>query len=100
MDADLILQNFEGFDWDDGNFTKNSQKHNVTSNECEQIFFNQPIIVSEDVKHSQNEPRYYVLGQTDLGRMLFLVFTPRGNLIRVISARDMNKCERGVYAKA
>jgi hypothetical protein len=71
----------------------------VTLAECEQVFFHRPLVVSEDPKHSQGEPRHYALGQTDLGRRLFVVFTIRGSLIRVISARDMSRRERGIYEK-
>jgi hypothetical protein len=46
------------------------------------------------------EPRYYVLGQTDAGRKLFVVVTVRRELIRVISARDMNRRERKEYEDA
>jgi hypothetical protein len=50
-----------------------------------------------DVKHSQEEIRWYLLGKTDAERFLFVVFTIRSNKIRIISARDMNKKEREVY---
>ena len=43
---------------------------------------------------------YFALGETDIGRLLFVVFTIRNNLIRVISARDMNRRERKVYEKS
>ncbi|MHB8280446.1 MAG: BrnT family toxin [Candidatus Humimicrobiaceae bacterium] len=49
------------------------------------------------MKHSQEEDRYYVLGKTDAGRFLFIVFTIRKSNIRIISARVMNKKERQVY---
>jgi uncharacterized DUF497 family protein len=88
-----------GLEWDDFNIGKNVQKHNVTPNETEQIFFNKPLIVKIDEKHSQNETRYYALGKTDIGRKLFVVFTVRGELIRVISARAMSKKERMIYEK-
>jgi uncharacterized DUF497 family protein len=51
----------------------------------------------DDTKHSENENRLYLLGRTDQDRLLFVVFTIRKNLIRVISARDMNKKEREIY---
>lgn len=86
-----------GFEWDEGNFTKNWDKHGVSYLECEQIFFNQPLITQKDEKHSTNEPRYYALGQTDAFRKLFIVFTIRNDLVRVISARDMNLRERKEY---
>jgi len=79
-----------GFEWDKGNDLKNWKKHAVSNLECEQIFFNKPLITQHDQKHSTTETRYYALGRTDANRMLFVVFTTRNNRIRVIIARDMN----------
>ena len=92
-----ILKQCFGFQWDEGNSKKNWISHQVTRSECEQIFFNQPLIFGNDEKHSQNELRYYSLGQTDNRRLLFIVCTARENLIRIISARDMSKKEREAY---
>jgi hypothetical protein len=66
----------------------------VTNAECEQVFFNEPLVVSSDAKHSQDEDRFYALGRTSADRRLFVAFTMRGTLIRVISARDMSRKER------
>jgi len=90
------LNKCTGFDWDAGNFLKNWEKHGVSAPECEQVFFNHPL-VARDEKHSAQEERYYALGHTDAGRLLFVVFTIRNNLIRVISARNMSKKERELY---
>ena len=98
MDYEIIKQ-CVGFQWDDGNSEKNWISHQVTKSECEQIFFNQPLILGNDEKHSEIEQRYYALGQTDDGRLLFIVSTVREKLIRVISARDMSKKEREVYKR-
>jgi uncharacterized protein len=92
-----ILDKCFGFQWDKGNSEKNWKKHKVSQNECEQVFFNIPLIIQNDAGHSKNEIRWYLLGQTDSSRLLFLVFTIRKNLIRVISARDMNKKEKDLY---
>ena len=92
-----ILKECSGFQWDDGNSDKNWISHQVTKSECEQIFFNQPLFVEDDEKHSKTEIRYYALGKTDDERKLFIVFTIRENLIRIISARDMSKKEREIY---
>jgi len=97
MDDDMTPTQCEGFDWDRGNFQKNQQKHDVTPFECEQIFFNQPLIVAQDEPHSDKETRSYALGQTDQRRRLFVAFTVRRKLIRVISARDMSRREREAY---
>jgi uncharacterized DUF497 family protein len=97
MDIFELLLKCTGFEWDEHNAEKNWQKHRVTPSECEEIFFNRPLVVADDVRHSEKENRFYALGHTDAGRMLFVVFTVRQSLIRVISARDMNRKERKVY---
>jgi uncharacterized DUF497 family protein len=89
-----------GFDWDGGNTAKNWELHRVTRSECEQPFFNRPILVTADEKHSAEEWRYAALGQTNVGRRLSIVFTIRGTLVLVISARDMSRRERRVYERA
>ena len=93
------LDQFAGFQWDEGNIDKNLYKHNVENWECEQIFFNEPLIILDDPKHSYAEKRWAVFGKTDAGRMLAVIFTKRGSLIRIISARDMKKKERIFYEK-
>ena len=99
MDVELkkALQECTGFEWDEGNKNKNWIKHRVSNSECEQIFFNHPLIVHIDSKHSNMEERYYALGITDVGRKLFIVFTIRNKKIRIISARDMSRKERRIY---
>ena len=97
MDIYTIVQECTGFQWDRHNIQKNLEKHNVSPVESEQAFFNRPLIVIEDVQHSQDEERFYALGKTDQGRRLFVAFTIRNKLIRVISSRDMNKKERMMY---
>ncbi|MFH1825557.1 MAG: BrnT family toxin [Candidatus Firestonebacteria bacterium] len=99
MDNIRIVSDINGFEWDKGNMFKNWQKHKVSDMECEQVFFNQPLIVLDDAKYSTKEKRYYCLGKTNDKRMLFLVFTLRGELIRIISARNMSKKERVSYEK-
>jgi hypothetical protein len=89
-----------GFHWDVGNAEKNWELHQVSNAECEQIFFNRPIRVAPDEKHSQQEPRRAALGQSNAGRLLAVVFTVRGTLLRVISARDMSRAERRLYEQA
>jgi uncharacterized DUF497 family protein len=86
-----------GFDWDEANAPKIWEKHQVSAMECEQVFFNLPLVAGDDEKHSQSEARYFVLGQSDAGRRMFLVVTVRAGRLRVISARDMSRKEREVY---
>lgn len=95
-----ILARCKGFQWDEGNLEKNWIKHNVSWLEVEQVFFRAPLVVVDDEAHSRQERRFFALGQTDAGRKLFVVFTVREELIRVISAREMSRRERRVYANA
>lgn len=89
-----------GFEWDKGNSEKSRVKHAVSPLESEQVFFNRPLVVESDDAHSQTEARFYALGRTDLDRPLFVVFTVRKNLIRVISARDMSRREKEIYKRS
>ena len=93
-----VLRDCVGFDWDDANERKIWLKHRASRPECEQVFFNRPLVVAADAKHSEVEVRHYALGITDVGRRLSVIFTIRGDLIRVISARDMSRRERRVFA--
>jgi len=94
-----VLPKVVAFEWDKGNSDKNLKKHDVSNQEAEEVFFNKPIVFSEDKKHSTTEKRYMLWGKTNTNRKLTIFFTIRNNRIRVISARDMHKKERGEYEK-
>lgn len=97
----IDLTKIVGFDWDNGSARKND-KHGVSAAEAEQVFFNAPLLLLADTKHSHGEPRLHALGKTDEGRTLHITFTLRnaGEKIRVISARNMHKKERTIYEQA
>jgi len=97
----IDLTRITGFEWDEGNARKNV-KHSVSMAEAEQVFFNTPLLVLEDIKHSRLELRFHALGKTDTVRLLHITFTLRHaeEKIRVISARDMHRKERAIYEKA
>lgn len=90
----------EGFQWDEGNSSKSWTRHEISQTEAEQVVLNRPVVVVGDVAHSGTEPRYFAFGRTDGGRFLTIVFTVRGQLLRVISARPMSRRERRGYAEA
>lgn len=94
------LTSCTGFDWDAGNAEKNWELHQVSRGEAEQVFFTRPLVVASDAGHSGQERRYAALGKTEEGRRLTIIFTVRGTLIRVISARDMSRRERRIYEQA
>ncbi|MDP3987862.1 MAG: BrnT family toxin [Candidatus Levybacteria bacterium] len=92
------FKDFTEFEWDKHN-TGHVKKHNVSNTECEELFFDENKVVFKDLLHSQGEDRFILLGKTKMGRLLYLVFTIRGERIRVISCRDLNKKEAHLYEK-
>ena len=93
------LEHCIGFEWDENNVLKNWELHQVTTEEAEDVFFHDPLVVRSDVRHSKREKRYYALGQTRASRRLFVAFTTRRKLIRVISVRDMNRNEASAFQR-
>lgn len=97
----IDLSKITEFDWDAGNARK-SERHGVSASEAEEVFFSAPLVLLDDQRHSQEEPRYHALGVTAAGRRLHVSFTLRrgDTAIRVISARAMSKKERVVHEQA
>ncbi len=88
------------FKWDKGNLDKSYAKHGITPKEAEEIFISEETFVVPDVKHSQKEDRFIILGKSAAGRSLFVVFTIRKNKVRIVSTRRMHKREVEKYEKA
>jgi hypothetical protein len=74
--------------------------HQVRPSECEDVFGNAPFGGTPTTKHETDEERHIVYGKTNEGRLLTVVYTMRGDLIRVISHRPMSRKERKEYAEA
>ena len=98
--GDSPIPDVRQFEWDEGNSEKSWARHGVRSSECEELFGEQPLLLSDDLAHSGSEPRYLALGKTRAGRRLLVVFTVRSRRLRVISARDMSRKERNIYEAA
>jgi uncharacterized DUF497 family protein len=99
MTASDPLGECAGFDWDESNSVKNWERHRVTPEEAEDVFFQEPLVLRGDSGHSSSEMRYRAMGRTSRGRLLFVAYTVRRKLIRVISARDMNRREVEEYRR-
>lgn len=97
-DLPEFLPDIEGFQWDTGNSSKNWTRHRVSQTEAEQVFLNRPLVVLG--APFKEEPRQFAFGRTDAGRLLTVVFTIRGTLLRVISVRPMSRRERRGYGEA
>ena len=96
----LPYEEAEGFEWDAGNIMKIWDSHQVRPSECEQVFANAPFGGRPDKKHSELEERHFVFGKTNEGRLLTVIYTIRGKLIRVVNAMPMSRRERRNYAEA
>jgi uncharacterized protein len=95
-----IPEEATGFNWDENNILKNWDQHRISYWECEEIFFNKPLIIRNDKEHSDSETRYYALGKTDSARKIFVAFTMRDTLIRPISFREMTRKEKRIYEQS
>lgn len=86
------------FEWDQANTYKN-QVHGVTNEEIESVFFDPGKLIKADLKHSQKEQRYLIIGRNRETRWMYIVVTERKGKVRVISARYMHKKEAALYEK-
>lgn len=98
MDIAKLVGDIEEFEWDGANIS-HIARHNVLPEEAEQIFFDPDNVLDEDIEHSTIEKRFLIIGETKDKRLLYQIFTIRGNKIRVISSRDLNKKEVALYEK-
>jgi uncharacterized protein len=93
---------YDNFDWDKGNATKNLAKHGVSRETIEAFFRNKPIL-AEDPKHSETEKRQLAVGRSEDGRWMVVSYTIRikdgHQFVRPISARYMHAKEVSDYEK-
>lgn len=94
---------YDGFEWDEFNVFKSSEKHGVYFWETEEVFYHRPMVYP-NLEHRGKECRHIAFGRTNSGRLLTVVFTLRKRgkllLIRPISSRPMHSKERLLYEKA
>jgi uncharacterized DUF497 family protein len=86
------------FEWDTAKNESNRSKHGIGFREAAEIFRG-PIVVSEDSRREYGERRLIALGEYD-GDVIRVVFTERGDTIRIISAWKANRHDRQNYQKA
>ena len=94
------MKQYHEIEWDEHNIYKNAKKHGVQYWEIEEAFENIYIVLKNKKIKSieKQEKRKVLMGQTNSGRYLFIVFEDKGNgIARPISARDMEKTERKFY---
>ena len=85
------------FEWDARKAWRNRSKHGVPFEEAVTVFGDPLGCIADDPRHSAAEQRFVLLGQTARRRLLVVMFTERGNTIRLISARKVTRRERKEY---
>ena len=85
------------FEWDPQKAAKNIAKHGVSFQEAESVFGDALGRIATDPRHSIDEERYVLLGVSRRRRLLAVMFTDRGEAIRLISARRATPRERRDY---
>ena len=85
------------FEWDGRKARRNLAKHKVSFEEGTTVFGDPLALTIEDPLHSQEEQRFVIVGESRRHRTLVVVFTERGNWIRLISARIASRRERTEY---
>lgn len=87
------------FEWDEGKAEANLSKHGVSFMEASTVFFDGAARIVDDTRHSVDEDRFFIVGHSVRGRILAVSFCYRGEgtLIRIISAREATRTERGAY---
>jgi len=85
------------FEWDPKKSASNERKHEVTFQEASTIFSDRLAMTFADPDHSDDELRHITFGLSKNGRLLVVAHTDRGNKIRIISARLMDRKERKIY---
>ncbi|EPF24302.1 BrnT family toxin [Microcystis aeruginosa NIES-298] len=85
------------FEWNKNKAVKNLSKHGVSYEEAKTVFDDPLYVDFYDPEHSESEERYLIVGESDRGRLLIVSYTERGDVIRLISAREVTQTEREAY---
>ncbi|MCP4658752.1 MAG: BrnT family toxin [bacterium] len=87
------------FEWDQSKATANQRRHGVTFEDASTCFYDPNQVAFFDPEHSEEEDREILIGHSDRGRLLLVVYTLRGQAIRLISARRATRREKADYAR-
>lgn len=87
------------FDWDDEKAAINLADHKVSFDEAETVFDDPLYVDFYDPDHSYDEHRYLIIGESQQRRLLIVSYTERGDITRLISAREATPAERRDYEK-
>jgi hypothetical protein len=87
------------FEWDDSKAERNARKHRVSFDEALSAFYDPRQVAFYDPEHSEDEDREILIGHSGQARLLVVIYTLRGETIRIISARLATRKETEDYAR-
>ena len=85
------------FEWDPEKARLNESKHRISFFEARDVFRDDLSSTVPDPDHSDDEDRFLIFGQSEIGRHIVVSYTERGERFRLISAREMTASEREAY---
>jgi len=90
------------FDWDKDKERLNINKHGIRFKEAASVFFDEDAVYFDDTRHSQDEDRFIVIGESKIRRLIFTCYCLRESdtIIRIISARKATSTEKELYGGA
>lgn len=87
------------FEWDDNKAKGNLQKHGVSFEEAQTVFYDENALLIDDPDHSEDEERFIILGLSSTAKLLVVCYCYRASetVIRIISARKATRKETQYY---
>ena len=86
------------FEWDDKKEEANIRKHGIDFSTAALVFNDENRLDLYDEIHSESEDRYITIGMVGgIAYVVFVVYTEREEIIRLISARKATRLERSLY---
>jgi uncharacterized protein len=82
------------FEWHPLKAKRNIEYHGITFEEASTVFDDPLAIITPDFAHSVEEQRFICFGNSEQGRLLTVAFTERGDIVRIITAREVTPKER------
>ncbi len=87
------------YEWDTKKARINLRKHGISFEEAVSVFEDVFSLTMDDPLHSDGEERFIDIGLSKFGNLLVVVYTERGDKIRLISCRKATSAEKNAYEK-
>ena len=87
------------FEWDDAKAAANLSKHGVSFEEAAEVFYDPNASDDYDREHSDEEPRFFIIGLSSRRRLYVIYAERQGDAVRIISARRASKLEHKIYER-